>query len=300
MTTDSRHKPSIADVIHLCRPRQWVKNLLVVAAPFAAGVMDEPATFVQVCLGVVAFSLAASGMYAFNDALDSDVDRHHPRKRSRPVAAGRITRSVAIGVGTVLTASGLVLAALIGPTGFVAIVALYVVTSTAYSIWLKRYALVDVVLVAFGFLLRALSGAVLVDVPASTWFLIVTTFGALFVAAGRRYSERLELEGTAADHRPALDDYAPGFLELLLGVSAAVMLLAYALWALDVQAGSEGDMWAALSLGPFTIAVLRYAQLIYLGRGGEPETLVLRDRGLQAAGALWAVMVAVAIYQPFA
>jgi len=282
--------------VRLCRPRQWIKNLLVAAAPFAAGVMDDLETVLTVFAGIVAFSVVSSGIYAINDAHDYLADRAHPTKRSRPVASEAIPPASARVFGSFLVVAGVAIGLLAGNIDFAAILALYAGTSIAYSLGLKQVALIDIAIIAFGFLLRALSGAVLVDVPVSAWFLIVTTFGALLIAAGKRFGERLELKDGGDAHRAALADYAPGFIEFLLGVSAAVVLLSYSQWALEIQDGVAGIPWAAISLGPFVLAVLRYAQLIYLGRGGEPETLIIDDRGLQAIGVVWFITVAFAFY----
>lgn len=295
--TDQRHQPaSVGDYLRLCRPKQWTKNLLVAAAPFGAAVMNDPATVATVVVGIVAFSLVASGIYAINDARDFEADRNHPRKCTRPVAAGRISPTTAIVFGATLLVSGLGLGLATGSNGFVAILVAYATMMVTYSLWLKHVALVDITVIALGFLLRALSGAALMDVPISTWFLVVTTFGALFIAAGKRYGERMELIDNGRHHRAALDDYAPGFIEFLMGVSAAVVLLSYSLWALEIQDGVGGIPWAVISLGPFVLGILRYAQLIYLGRGGEPETLVISDRGLQAIGISWIITIALAFY----
>lgn len=296
MTTETQPSASAIDYLRLCRPKQWIKNLLVAAAPFAAGVMNDAATILTVVLAIVAFSVVASGVYAINDARDFEADRHHPKKRTRPVASGRISPASALSFGGVLVAVGVGIGVLTGSLGFAAIVSIYALTTISYSIWLKHVALIDIAIIAFGFLLRAVSGAVLVDVPISAWFLIVTTFAALFIAAGKRLSERMSLEESGSNHRAALDDYAPGFIEFLLGVSTAVILVSYSLWALEVQDGASGIPWAAISLGPFVLGVLRYAQLIYLGRGGEPEELVLGDRGLQAAGVIWVMAMALTFY----
>ena len=295
-TAETALNSSPMDYLRLCRPKQWAKNLLVAAAPFAAGVMNDLATIAQVGLGIAAFSAISSGMYAINDSLDAEADRGHPKKRHRPVAAGRITPLGARVFGVSMIAAGLAIGIATGSMWFVGILVIYALMITAYSLWLKHVALVDIAVIAFGFLLRALSGAALVDVPISNAFLIVTTFGALFMAAGKRYSERFELDDTALTHRAALDDYAPGFIEFLLGVSAAVVLLSYFLWAQEVGQNVAGAPWAIISLGPFVMAILRYAQLIYLGRGGEPETLVMGDRGMQAAGAIWVVTLTLAFY----
>jgi decaprenyl-phosphate phosphoribosyltransferase len=282
--------------LRLSRPKQWIKNLLVAAAPFAAGVMDDWSVLLTVLAGIVAFSIVSSGIYAINDARDYRYDQVHPTKRFRPVASGAVSPRAATLFGSLLIVAGITLGLLAGNSDFAMILLVYVGTSIAYSLWLKQIALIDIAIIAFGFLLRAISGAVLVDVPISEWFLIVTMFGALFIAAGKRFAERLEVEGNGESHRAALADYAPGFIEFLLATSAAVVLLSYSLWALEIQDGVKGIPWAAISLGPFVLAVLRYAQLIYLGRGAEPETLIVSDRGLQVIGVVWAIAIAAAFY----
>ncbi len=296
MTTTNQTQASIADYVILARPKQWAKNILVLAAPFAAGVLDQTQAIATVIAGVVAFSIVSSAMYAINDAADYEADRHHPRKQHRPVASGRIAPSSALTFGAVLLIAGLALAIAIGSAAFTLVLATYGAITIAYSIWLKQVALLDIVVIAIGFVLRAIGGAVLVDVPISNWFIIVVAFAALFIAAGKRFGERAELEGGGHSHRMALADYAPGFIEFLLGVSATVVVLAYSLWGFEIQDTAGSVPWAVISIAPFVVGLLRYAQLIFLGRGGEPEQVLFSDRGIQVIGFIWVLTVAVWFY----
>lgn len=281
--------------VRLVRPKQWVKNLLVAAAPFAAGTLFNIDVLVQVALGFAAFSLASSGIYAINDARDVPGDREHPRKRHRPVAAGVISPRDATRGGIVLIVAGIGFAVLTTAPLFVAVLVTYLATASAYTYWWKHYPLADVLVIAFGFLLRALAGGALVDVRISEWFVIVATFAALFVSAGKRFGEMRQLGENGAAHRPSLDGYPPGFVEFILAVSAGVTMVGYSLWAFEIG-GTGGIPWLAVSIGPMVVGVLRYAQLVYRGEGGAPETLLFRDRPLQAIGLLWIIVLMLGFY----
>lgn len=296
MTVGIQERARTADYVRLLRPKQWAKNVLVLAAPFAAGVLDQPQVMATVIAGVVAFSIVSSAMYAINDAADFEADRHHPRKQHRPVASGRISPSSALTFGAMLLVAGLLLSVAMGSAAFTLVLATYGAITIAYSIWLKQVALLDIVVIAIGFVLRAVAGAALVDVPISNWFIIVIAFAALFIAAGKRFGERAELENGGYSHRMALADYAPGFIEFLLGVSATVVVLAYSLWGFEIQDSASAVPWAVISIAPFVVGLLRYAQLIFLGRGGEPEQVLFNDRGIQVIGLIWVLTVAVWFY----
>jgi decaprenyl-phosphate phosphoribosyltransferase len=285
-----------AGLWHTARPRQWAKNALVLAAPAAAGVLGQPAEAAVSARAVVAFCLVASGTYFVNDALDAASDRLHEVKRHRPIAAGVVAMPLAWAVGVALLAGGLGLAAMTLSLGFTAIVAAYVAMTLAYSVWLKHLAVVDLVVVAGGFVLRAVGGGLAVGVPLSEWFLIVTSFAALFVVAGKRHAELVTLGQSGAAHRATLGSYGAAFTEHVLTLSAGVTLVAYCLWAFEDAAGNAGGVFPALSVAPFLIAMLRYGLLVHQGHGGEPEELLRRDRGLQLAGLIWAVLVALGIY----
>lgn len=283
-------------VVRLLRPRQWVKNLLVFAAPAAAGVLDQAEHMGRTTVLFVAFCLAASGTYCINDAADAAADRSHPRKRFRPVAAGEITVTAARALGVALLAAGIGVAALTGGWPTAGIVALYVTITTAYTLWLKHEAVLDIVVVASGFVVRAVAGVVGTDLPLSDWYLIVASFGSLFLVAGKRSTE-LNLGAGAAEHRRSLVSYSPGFLLFVRSVSAGIALLAYCLWAFErAELADGGFPWFQLSIVPFTTAMLRYALVHSMEEHAGPEDIVLGDRTLLAIGAVWALTMGFGVY----
>jgi decaprenyl-phosphate phosphoribosyltransferase len=278
------------------RPRQWIKNLLVFASPAAAGVLDEPDHAVRAAVIFVAFCLAASGAYCLNDAADAEADRRHPIKRRRPVAAGLVSPTQAVALGIGLLVAGLVVAALTGSWAPVGVVALYVALQPAYTYWLKQEPVIDLVVVASGFVLRAVAGVVGTDVPISDWYLIVASFGSLFLVTGKRSTE-LRLGDEAGGHRRSLDVYTPSFLLLVRSVALAITLLAYCLWAFEKAAVADSSFpWFELSIVPFTALLLRYALTHETSELDGPEDIVLGDRHLQAIGVVWAACIAAGVY----
>lgn len=278
------------------RPKQWIKNLLVFAAPGAAGVLDDPGDLGRTVAAFACFCLAASGTYFLNDAADVEADRRHPKKRLRPVAAGEIPLGLAraLGVGAIVAS---VLAALAVTTDLAVVVAAYVALTTTYSHWMKHVAVLDVVGVAAGFVLRAIAGAAAVDVPISDWFFIVTSFGSLLMVVGKRRAEGDELGEDAAEFRPTLGLYPARYLEQLQTVSVSVVLVGYCLWAFEKASLSSASIpWFELSIVPFAVAVLRYALLLDSGHGGAPEDVVMGDRMLLGTGALWAATFVIGVY----
>lgn len=283
-------------VVRLLRPRQWVKNLLVFAAPAAAGVLDQAEHLGRTTLLFVAFCLAASGTYCINDAADAEADRSHPRKRFRPVAAGEITVPTARLLGVGLLAAGIAVAALTGGWPTAGIVALYVTITTIYTVWLKHEAVLDIVVVASGFVVRAVAGVVGTDLPLSDWYLIVASFGSLFLVAGKRSTE-LNLGAGAAEHRRSLVSYSASFLLFVRAVSAGIALLAYCLWAFErAELADGGFPWFQLSIVPFTTAILRYALVHSMEEHAGPEDIVLGDRTLLVIGAVWALTMGFGVY----
>jgi decaprenyl-phosphate phosphoribosyltransferase len=286
-------------LLALSRPRQWVKNVLVLAAPIAAGRIVEPSTLSRALLALVAFTIVASGVYWINDAIDAATDRLHPTKRHRPIAAGRVSPTTALYGGSALEIGALVLAwVTIGPA-LAVVLGTYAVLQLAYTAQLKRVPVVELMIVAAGFVIRALAGGVATDIALTEWFLIVTSFGALFVVAGKRYAESIAMGDLAGDHRAVLERYPQAFLQQVVGVCLAVTLLAYCLWAFRTSTlitGPPPSLWVALSVVPVTLIALRYLLLVAAGRTGEPEELLLRDRvtafGVLAAG----VMVLLGLY----
>ncbi len=282
-------------LLRTARPRQWLKNALVLAAPAAAGKLDEAATWPVLAAAFVAFTLAASGTYFVNDALDAESDRLHERKRHRPVAAGLLDVRGALLVAALLFAAAAAVGVLTTEWRFLAILGGYIGLMVAYSIWLRRVAVIDMAVVAAGFVMRAIAGGYAADVPISDWFLMVTTFGALFVVAGKRHSEHVRLGEERTGYRDTLA-VSRSFFEHVLTISAAATIVGYALWAKETQGTAGGFPWFAVSVAPFVLLLLRYAHRVYAGEGGEPEEVILRDRGLQAISVAWALTLVAALY----
>jgi decaprenyl-phosphate phosphoribosyltransferase len=290
-----------AGLVGTSRPKQWVKNLLVFAAPGAAGVLTHGHALLDAVDAFVIFCIVASGVYFINDALDVDADRLHPRKRLRPVAAGVIGVRQAQAIGGALVAVGVALSALVGMR-LLLVVALYVGVQVAYSVWLKHEPVLDLAAVAAGFVLRAIAGAVAVGVPISQWFLIVATFGSLFMVTGKRFSDLGAVAEAGGRGVQAAAQYSLGFLRSILVMSATVTITAYCLWAFEnVKAVTPGEGDAAvcfqLSIVPFTLALMRYGLLVDQGEGGAPEDVVFGDRLLLALGLTWAVVFGLGVYR---
>jgi decaprenyl-phosphate phosphoribosyltransferase len=289
--------PSLArGLIRLARPKQWAKNLLVFAAPGAAGVLDNRTYLVDTIIAFVCFCLAASGTYFLNDARDAEADRRHPTKQRRPVAAGVVPVHLAYIGGVVLLVAAIALAATVSAP-LVATVGGYVALTTAYSLWLKHVAVVDLATVAAGFVLRAIGGAAATDVPVSDWFFIVTCFGSLFMVSGKRGAEAAEVGEGSTHTRPVLAAYTPAFSAYLRSVSSAAVLVAYCLWAFEKADAAESSIpWYQLSILPFVLGILRYALVLDQGRGSAPEEVVLSDRALQVIGLVWVVVFGIGVY----
>ncbi len=286
----------VGAVVRAMRPKQWMKNALVFAAPLAAGVIDDRDMLVKTVLAFVAFCLAASGTYLINDALDVESDRLHPTKCKRPIAAGELSVPAAYVLAVVFVVVGVAIAFATSRNLGITILA-YLALTTTYSYWLKHQAILDIVAVAGGFVLRAIAGAAATGVPISEWFFIVTSFGALLMVTGKREGERAQLGDDAATLRPTLGLYSPAFLMYLRAVFTGVVLVGYCLWAFtSADTWPEAGQWFQLSIVPFGVAILRYALLIDQGEGAEPEQLVLTDRPLLISGAAWAIIYAYAVY----
>ena len=287
---------TLAALFRLMRPRQWIKNLLVFASPAAAGVLDDPEYLTRAVVVFVAFCLAASGAYCLNDVADAEADRRHPIKCHRPVASGLVSPSVAVPLGIGLLAAGLLVAALTGSWAPVGVLAVYIALQPTYTYWLKHVAVIDMIVVSAGFVLRAVAGVVGTEIPVSDWNLIVASFGSLVLVASKRSSE-LRLGDAAVGHRGSLDAYTPSFLLLVRGVSMSITLLAYCLWAFEkATVAGLWVPWFELSIVPFTALLLRYALAHETSELAGPEDIVLGDRQLQAIGVVWVACLAIGVY----
>ncbi len=285
-------------LLRTARPKQWVKNVLVFAAPGAAGVLTHRHALLDSLSAFGLFCLVASGVYYLNDIADVDSDRQHPRKRFRPVAAGVVSSRLAGVLGVCFVVAGIGLAVLVN-WKLVVVLAIYVGVQFAYSMWLKQEPILDLAAVASGFVIRAIAGGVAVGVPISEWFLIVATFGSLFMVTGKRAAEHVTLGEQRGSVRATLDAYSLSFLRSVLVISATVTITAYCLWAFENARAvlhAHTGIWFQLSIVPFTLAMLRYGLLIDQGHGGQPEDVVLGDRVLQVLALLWAALFALGIY----
>jgi decaprenyl-phosphate phosphoribosyltransferase len=296
-TSASPPLPSLAGgLVRSARPKQWIKNVLVFAAPGAAGVATEGDVLGRTALTFVLFCLAASGTYYLNDSLDYAADRQHPTKRHRPIAAGVVPLGLARAVGALLLAVAVGAAVPVGGWELALVVGAYVVLTLSYSLWLKHQPIIDMAAVAAGFVLRTIAGGVAADVPISQWFLIVASFGSLFMVSGKRAAEFAEMGEDRVSTRAALGAYTAGFLRYLRGVTSAIAIAAYCLWAFEKAEAADVQIWFQLSIVPFVLGILRYALLLESGQGGAPEEVVLGDRTLQVLGAAWVVVFAVGVY----
>jgi decaprenyl-phosphate phosphoribosyltransferase len=287
-------------LIRAMRPKQWAKNILVFAAPGAAGVLDQGREFWLTVITFIAFCLAASGTYIWNDLFDAEADRKHPTKSRRPIASGELPIGAARAAGIVLPVAGLGVAALTGRWQTVAVIGTYLALTLAYTVWLKSVAIIDLLVVASGFVLRAAAGAVAVDVPMSRWFILCITFGSMFIVIGKRYAELHEV-GSNSGTRATLDTYTPGFLRMLLSVSLGGALISYCVWAFETSAEADtiGEFdWPfyELSIIPMIAALFRYLLVLERGEGSAPEDVFASDRVLQLAGVTWVIVYGLAVY----
>jgi decaprenyl-phosphate phosphoribosyltransferase len=277
-----RRVPAVRALLRACRPRQWPKNLLVLAVPAAAGRLGEGPVLADALLALLAFVLVSSGTYLLNDAADVEADRLHPPVRAA-VAAGIAAMALAIAIAALVALE------------LAAVVLGYVVLTTLYSRALKHVPVFDIATVASGFFLRAVAGGVASDIAISRWFLIVAGGGSLFLVTGKRYAELAAGGGAAAMARAALEGYSPEYLRAMLSTTAAVTVVAYVLWSFEPHGAGAASAWTVLSAVPFVLGIMRYGLLVDQGHGEEPEEIVLGDRVLQGIGAVWLLCLAIGV-----
>ena len=278
-------------MLRACRPRQWSKNLLVLAAPCAAGVIDQPQVAAQVAGAFLVLCLLSSATYLVNDVRDREQDRLHAHKRSRPVAAGEISPRVALRLAAMLALVGIAAATAITP-GLGAVACGYLALTVSYSLWLRRVVVLDILAIAAGFVLRAVAGGVATDIYLSRWFVIVTGSCAVFLVAAKRYAELREYVASGPV-RATLRRYSLGHLRLTLLAAATVAGVAYTGWAFTRPAHL---VWYGMSIAPFLLWLARYAVLIGAGAGQAPEELILRDRTLLALSIAWGILFLGGVY----
>lgn len=298
-----KRKPpkNLADgIVKALRPKQWVKNVLVLAAPMAAGtdVLFHQDTLVAVAIAFIAFCLAASSIYLINDARDVEADRQHPTKRYRPIAAGVVPEQLAYVLAVLLMVGSVGLSFLAKDGQSLAIVmVIYIGLQLGYCFGWKHQPVLDIALVSSGFMLRAMAGGVAAGIHLSQWFLLVAAFGSLFMASGKRYSEILLVQRSGAKIRRSLEGYTPTYLRFVWTLSATAVVMSYALWGFEMAeaASNGGAVWYQVSMVPFTVAILRYAADVDRGDGGAPDELALSDRTLQCLALAWVACIGVAV-----
>jgi decaprenyl-phosphate phosphoribosyltransferase len=286
----------IVGVVKAMRPRQWLKNILVAAAPLAAWGTDAHYNyrdvFIQIAVAFVVFSLGASSIYLVNDVRDVEADRQHPTKRFRPIAAGTVPEWLAYALSAVLAVASLGIAWLLTPN-LALVMAVYIGMQLGYCFGLKHQAVIDISIVSSAYLIRAIAGGAATNTHLSQWFLLVVAFGSLFQAAGKRYAELQLAERTGAKIRKSLENYTSTYLRFVWTMSATAVVVCYGLWAFERDHGKAG--WFVVSMVPFTIAILRYAVDVDGGMAGEPEEIALRDRVLQMLFLAWIGTIGVAV-----
>jgi len=279
-------------LVRALRPRQWVKNLLVLAAPLAAGELGDPDVLAATALALVGFCLAASAVYLVNDTADRDADRLHPTKRLRPIASGALPVPAALVAAAVLASAAIAVGWVADPD-LALLLAAYLVLQVLYAVRLKHEPVLDISVVAAGFLMRAVAGGIAADLLLSQWFLLVSGFGSLFIVAGKRYSE-LHTLGSQAGTRRSLVRYTDTYLRFVWSTAAGATVIAYSLWAFE-QVPDSGVPWHTISIAPFLMGLLRYAVDVDAGTAAEPEDIVFRDRILQVIGVVWLVTVCLGV-----
>ena len=282
----------MGSIIRLARPRQWTKNSLVLAVPLAAGALSDRSALIQAVLAVIVFTLVSIATYCLNDVVDVERDRAHATKRHRPVASGEVSIAIAILVAVVSVVVAVAIAARL-PMQFGLVAGGYLIWTTAYSLVLKHLAIVDLLGLGSGFVLRALAGAAVVQVRPSSWFLLTVASGSIVAAGGKRLAELR----AGADARPVNREYNEPFLVQVIVIASACSLMGYALWALgDAQPTVTDPVAAELTLVPVLYGVLRYLLLVSRGAGESPEDLLLSDRGLLLAAGSFVILAALAFY----
>ncbi|WP_236687145.1 decaprenyl-phosphate phosphoribosyltransferase [Ornithinibacillus californiensis] len=273
-------------LIRQLRPKQWTKNLLVFAALLFSFQFLHIESIMLALFGFFAFSFVASSIYIMNDYMDIEADRNHPTKKNRPMASGNLNLRVALVTGGMLLIVAMVASLLINSLFFL-ILLVYFVENILYTFKLKHVVIIDMMLIAFGFVLRAIGGAVIIDVPFTPWFLLCAMLLSLFLAIGKR---RHELTIESNNHRKVLDDYSLPFLDQLMSIVTAATIVSYAVFTFT--AGETVHlMWTI----PFVIyGIFRYLYLVHIKKqGGAPEKVLLEDKHILVTVLLYVISVVI-------
>jgi 4-hydroxybenzoate polyprenyltransferase len=279
------------------RPQQWIKNLFLFAALVFSGHLFIEGDVGRTVAGFLLFSVAASGVYIFNDITDLERDRLHPVKKLRPLPSGRLSVGFAAGVSAFLGAAGLAGAWLLEPA-FGGIVLTYVLLNVLYSFRLKHVVILDVMTISAGFVLRVLAGAAIIAVPTSEWLIICTVLLSLFLGFSKRRHELTMLEATADNHRAVLQHYSPYFLDQMIGIVTASTVMSYILYTISQDTVEKFGTKNLIYTVPFVLyGIFRYLYLVHKrDEGGDPTRLALTDRPLLVNTILWICAASAIIY----
>lgn len=280
------------------RPQQWVKNVFVLAAVVFSEQLGDPGKAWKALAALGVFCLASGGNYLLNDLIDLEQDRLHPRKRHRAIARGDVPVAAAWIAAIALEATALGLAFGLGlGVPFVGLLAGYLVLMAAYSIRLKRVAILDVFVIASGFVLRVVAGAVVIDEPVSSWLILCTIFLSLFLGFGKRRAELATLGDDPGRHRQALQEYSRPFLDQIIGVCTASVVTCYALYALDADTVERFGAFFVSTIAFVVFGIFRYLFLLHCrSEGGSPTRALLRDLPTLVNVLLWSATVLACAY----
>ncbi len=288
---------NVRGLLKTMRPSQWSKNIIVYAALVFDGKLFNLNLFWQTTLVAIGFCLASSAVYIMNDLADIEKDRLHPRKKLRPLAAGTLSPRLALIASVVLAVAALGLALAVNPwVGLVT--AGYLAQNVLYSFWLKNVVIVDVMVLALGFLLRVVAGSIVVQVTNfSPWLYVCVTLLALFLGFGKRRHELTLLEDGASGHRASLSEYNLPLLDQIIGVVTTSTFIAYTLYGIEAQTALANDGRMLLTTPFVFYFIARYLYLIHVKKlGGAPDELLFQDRSLLLNTALWGLAAVVLIY----
>lgn len=284
------------------RPKQWTKNLLLFVGVIFSQHLSDTALLQRAAAGFVAFSLLSGSVYVLNDLMDVEADRQHPKKCKRPIASGRLPVPLAWGMLPVILAVVAAISWWLGPA-FMTVAGIYLASNLAYSFWLKHKVIIDVFLIANGFMLRAIAGVEIIrqvqpDTLLSPWLLVCTFFGALFLGVSKRRRELANAGTHASEQRAVLRRYTPELLEVMLTVSASTTLMSYALYTMWPSTVEKFGTDRLLYTVPFVaFGVFRYLYLVRVSETSEdPSAVLLTDRPIQATVALFLVAIVWVLY----
>jgi len=295
-----RRRSLLLNLLISLRPGQWTKNLLVFAGLLFGLQLLNSAAVARAMAAFVTFCALSGVVYLINDVLDRESDRQHPHKANRPIASGALPVAAAIWMAVALTVAALATAVFLGGR-FTAVAIAYLTLLALYSGFLKHIVIIDVLTIAMGFVLRAVAGAVAVNVEISRWLLVCTILLALFVALAKRRHELVLLADGATSHRKSLGEYSPYLLDQMISVVTASTLVAYVFYTINPETEQKfGTQWLGLTI-PFPLyGIFRYLYLVHSREGGgSPADLLITDRPLLLCVALWGISVVLIIYKPF-